>query len=365
MEIFPLPIRRTETPLLLPWGPLAELVARLVKHEPGLAFRLLLLPANGLHATAIALHAATEAKESDDSIAARLAGAHPRDLLREVFPSAVTELYRLLDRASIPAWGRDSYWELERLLRSRVSIFLSQASAISPERIETATALLDADPIVWRARTAFRFSHEKKHLSTVVELLRSLGLLRDLAEIPDGAGRPSVMRRVRADLARGCAADQLFPTVTGWSKIETVGALWEIGARLRLCARPGRYGSANFALDFITGKSVFLHHVENDLLAEVHHVVHKVWTVGQIAGLKNSNPPTEICTAFSHGLMAGGLVLVPSSPADALHNILQREERVGDLGIFDADDDDDDEPDEIDEVMASAFRIGLAGGTQV
>jgi len=211
---------------------------------------------------------------------------------------------------------------------------------------------------VWRARTAFRYSHERQHLNTVVEVLRSLGLLRDLAALPDGAGRAAVYRRVRADLARGCAADKPFPTVAGWSKIETVSELWEIGGRLKLCVRPGRGGSANFALDFITGKSVFLHHEKNDLLAQVHHVVNDVWTMGQIAGLKNSNPPTEISAALAYGLTSGGLVLVPSPASDALHHILQREARDRDLGIFDAD--DNDEADEIDEAMAAGFRIGLA-----
>ena len=333
------------------WGPLSDMVSRLVVRAPDLSHRLLLLPTRGLHATAIALHAATEANEPDESIVARLAGTHPRELLREVFPSAVTELYRLIDRASIPAWGRESYWELERLLRSRVAIFLSQTSAISPERIETATALLNADPIVWRARTAVVCGHEKKDLSTVVELLRSMNLLHDLAELPDGAGKAALRRRVRSDIARGCAADQPFPIISGWSKIKTVGALWEIGARLRLCVGPGRFGSTNFALDFIAGKNVFLHHEADDLLAQVDHVVNDVWTVGQIAGMKNCNPREEICSAFADGLTAGGLVLVPSPPADALHNMLRCEE-------------DDDEPDEIDEVMASTFRVGLARANQ-
>ena len=60
MATSPLPAP-APTPLLRPWGPVAGLVARLVLLKPVLAPRLMLMPARGLHATAIALQIAHDA----------------------------------------------------------------------------------------------------------------------------------------------------------------------------------------------------------------------------------------------------------------------------------------------------------------
>jgi len=354
------------TPLLQPWGDdLAQSVARLIRYRPELASRMMLLPARGLHSTAVALHVANEANEPVESLAARISETHPRELLREAMPQASPDLYLLLGRATVPAWPFATYLTFEKLLRSRVAASLKEVCEISPKRIENAEVFLEADPLVWRARNALKYQSCRRHLTTVVGILRSMHLLRDLAELPEGAGRKAVFKRVRSDLARARAADQPFPDVLGWTKIQTVGDLWQIGERLKICVRPGHWGSADFPLDLVTGKQVFLHNQDSDLIAAVQHVVNDVWTVGQISGGKNVTPPKEICAAFAASLTLGGLHLVPSSPSDALQNVLQRNrDKTPDHGIFDDDDDHDDDGDEIDEVMAAAFRIGLAGSSQ-
>ena len=314
------------TPLLRPWGHvLAPMIADLLRAAPDLASRLMLLPTRGLHATAIALHAARTLGEAIEVTASRIAQTHPCDLLREALPLAIPEMYRLLDRASVPAWSGDTYRDLERLLRSRVAPIVLEARVLSPEHIENSVELLDADPIVWRARQAFSHSHERRHLSTIIQLLRCLGLLNDLAELPDGAGRTSVFKRIRADLGRGRAPQRRFPDVAGWSRVENVGDLWSIGERLRLCVHPGHWGAARYALGLITGECIFLHSSQHDLLAQVQSTVESLWSVVQIAGARNRDAPPAVRSALEDALISGGLILAPSSADDALNEVLRRE----------------------------------------
>ena len=330
----------TATPLLKPWGGLADLVATLVKNTPDLAPRLMFLPMRGLHSTAVALHVAKTVGEPVEKMAIRVLRTHPRDLLREAVPSAIPEMYRLLDKAAGPAWSYAAYRDLERLLRSRVASTLLDAPAISPARVQSALALLEADPVVWHARKAFRYDHERCHLSTVVEMLRALGLLQELADLPEGAGRKSVYRRLRADLARGRAFRQPFPDVPGWAPVEGVGALWEIGERLGICVRPDRWEAARYVLGLISGEHVFLHNPEHDLLAQVQFVVGDIWTVVQISGTRNRDAPLAVRRSLNEALVAGGLLLVPSAAEEALSAVL-RQDRERDP-FFDGADDDDD-----------------------
>lgn len=336
-EVIVAPRTNSPTPLLKPWGDLADTVADLVKIAPDIAPRFMLLPRRGLHAIAVALHVAKAAHEPVVSIASRITHTHPRNLLREAMPHAVPQLYALFDRATVPAWTFETYVAFDRILRTRVASTLLEAGELTPSRIESAAALLEVDPVVWRARKAYRYDHERKRLATVVELLRSLHLLNELGELPDGAGRKSVYRRVRTDLARARASDRAFPAVPGWAKVETVGDLWEIGERLKICTSPGHWGSAGYALGLIFGQHVFLHNRQHDLLAQVQFIVGNVWTVAQIAGVRNRDAPAAVRLALDEALTAGGLLLVPSSADEALNEVL-RQDRARDPFFDDTDD---------------------------
>lgn len=322
-EVITAPRTNSPTPLLKPWGDLADTVADLVKNAPDIAPRLLLLPRRGLHAIAVTLHVAKAAHEPVKSIASRISCTHPRNLLREAMPHAVPQLYPLFGRATVPTF--ETYIAFDRILRTRVASALLDAAEMTPGRIESAATLLEVDPVVWRARKAYRYDHERRHLSTVVELLRSLNLLNELGELPDGAGRKSVYRRVRADLSRARTPDQTFPVVPGWATVKTVGDLWEIGERLKVCTRPGQWGSATYALGLILGRHVFLHHGEHDLLAQIQHVVNDVWTVVQVTGSGNRCPPPGVRAALDEALVAGNLRLLPSVPDDAIGEVMRLE----------------------------------------
>jgi hypothetical protein len=255
-------------------------------------------------------------------------------------PDTSLNLYGLLDRVFTPAWPLHRYRMLDAVLRSNVASLLLEAETIGPSDVRNAEDLLRADPILWRARKAARYSHEREHLATVIEVLRSLGLLDDLAALPDGAGWASVSRRVQADLGRARAPAGPVEAVGRWRRVTTVEDLWTIGRRLQVCVRPGHWGSAGYALGLLTGRHLFFHHPVLDALAHLQHVTGDLWRVTQMARAKNALVPSSVRSEFEAGLLLWGVRLVPSSAGDALRAILSRG-RVA--GLEAAEDEGDEE----------------------
>lgn len=350
------PFHKTDkpTPLLAPWGSLAPRIVELVHAHPDLTPRLLLMPARGLHATSVALHVAAEQGKAIDITAAHLRSTSPRNLLRVALPEASPNLYRLLDRVTTPAWPLGRYRALDAVLRSPVASLLLEATTIGPSDVAHAEGFLRADPLLWRARKACRYPHEREHLTTVIEVLRRLELLDELAGLPDGAGRQSVSRRVEADLGRAQAPAGPVQQVGRWRQVTSVGDLWRIGRRLRLCVRPGQWGSSGYAIGLLTGRDLFLHHPVLDALAHLRHVTGDLWTVTQMARVRNAEVAPPVRSEFEAGLSLAGLRLVPSSVSDALHSILSRGRLDGLDGTADEEINEDEAAGEADVEDADA-----------
>lgn len=340
------------TPLLKPWGPLSGTLLRLVREAPDLPGRLLLLPTRGVHAVAIALHTATAADEPLASLADRVRNTHPRDLLRAALPDAATTLYGALARASLPVWPMETYSQLDAVLRSPAANLLPLKPAVTPAQVQNIHEILAGDPVLWRARSFVHDHYTRDHLVTVLGLLRQLGLLREVADLPDGAGRPALQRRLRADLMDAPCPDDGFPEIEGWTRITTVGDLWRVGLRLRVCIRPSSYDAGTYAVRLITGKSVLLHHTELDALAEVRSEAAGLWTLVQAVRTGNGLIGHEVREALERDLERGGLKLVPSNCADALNNLLRVERDRGLGGLADLEEDEVLLPDADDELVA-------------
>lgn len=312
------------TPLVAPWGPLATVVADLVRHAPALAWRLTLLPARGMHATAVTLHASAAAGEVTADLARRLADTHPRLLLRDAMPDTHPRLYRLLDRAPAPAWNAERNADLNTLLHSPAAEIVLDAADVTPDLIGETRRLLAQDPLVRRARRALTTGYQREQFAAVVAVLRGLGLLRDLLGLPDGAGARAVARRVRADFGRAVAPDDDgFPIPAGWVRITRLGDLWAHGKRLRLCLDATHYGAGRYALRLISGASVFLHHAGEDAVAEVHRGPGDTWRIEEVRKRSNALVRDSVRRALVADLAAAGLVLLASDPANALDAVLR------------------------------------------
>jgi hypothetical protein len=286
------------------------------------------------------LHVAEQGGEEMPPLAHRIRTTHPRDLLRRAMPTGAPTLYKLLDRASTPAWSLQQYRDLDVLSRSAASAMLLEAPRISPDLVDQGVALMRADPIVWNSRKAFPHPYEQTQFAATVEVLRSLGVLRDLADLPPDAGRKAVYRRVKADLARArCPADT-FPALEGWTRIETVGDLWRLGERLRICLRPRTWGSHEYVVGLVNGKMAFLHHIAADAVAQVEHVTGNLWTVRQVSGHRNRSVPRDIVIGLEAALRTAGLVLIGCPAQEALGQVLRYDKDDGedDVGDFEEPD---------------------------
>ncbi|WP_159351358.1 hypothetical protein [Roseomonas harenae] len=279
------------------------------------------------------MHVAEQDGEEMPSLAHRIRTTHPRDLLRRAMPTGAPTLYKLLGRASVPAWSLQQYRDLDVVSRSTTAAMLLEASRVTPDLVDQGVALMRADPIVWNARKAFPHAYEQTQLAAAVEVLRSLGVLRDLADLPPEAGRKAVYRRVKADLARArCPAD-MFPVLEGWARIKTVGDLWALGERLSICLRPRRWGSHEYVVGLVNGDMAFLHHAEVDAVAQVEHVTGNLWTIRQVSGHRNRSVPRDVVVRLEAALRAAGFVLIGCGAQEALGQALRH----------DKDDDGDDD----------------------
>ncbi|WP_424138213.1 hypothetical protein [Roseomonas chloroacetimidivorans] len=301
-----------------------------------------------MHAVAIGLHVARGAGVAPSVLAEQLRLRHPRETLRLALPGCSPELYRVLGRATSPVWELDTYRTLDLVLQSTVAEVITEATQITPSRVQDARALLDADPILRRARRAYATRHQQEHLSTVVGLIRHLGLAQDLAELPDGAGRQSVARRVQSDLGRARCAKDGFPVPAGWDRIETVGALWGHGRRLKICLAPGTWQSGGYVLEMLRGQSVFLLHSSN-VVAQLGQITHGLWRLVQVSGAENDDVPEELVEALQAELAVSGMRLLPCDPAEALHHVLRPTDPSGAP-------DPADEDEQFQEIMEAALQ---------
>lgn len=309
-------------PLLALFGPLAREVGALVRAEPPLAARLVQAPPRAVHAIAIHLHLAGSA-EGKGGASAALSGTHPRDLLRAVLPDRDPRLYKLLDRAALPAWRLSDYLALHEVLGSEVADVLPPTGAIGQSTVREALAVLRSPPVLRRARRAAGGRYEREHLEAVVAVLDAMGLTRDLAALPDGAGARAVARRVAADLGRAEAPPTRFPVPAGWTRINGVGELFAHGERMRLCIRPGHYGSGEFVVSLLLNRSVFLHHAEAGVLAQFRALPADRWALGQCVTAGNGPAPDGLVDALRAHVRAAGVVLLPSAFGEALDGVLR------------------------------------------
>ncbi|MFC7478455.1 hypothetical protein ACFQS7_29315 [Dankookia sp. GCM10030260] len=327
-------------PLLTLFGPLAGTVGALVRAAPLLAGRIMQAPPRAIHAIAIALHQAAESATAE-TLVVMLSGAHPRDLLRDALPNSDARLYRLLDRAALPAWPHADYLMLDAVLRTDVGDMLLRREGIARSLVREAHAVMHSSPTMVRARHAVASQYERERLETIVIMLDVLGLTRTLAAIPDRAGSKAVARRVMADFGRAEAPDIDFPVPPGWTRVRRISELWEHGRRMRLCVRPGEYGAGDYAVSLLMNRSVFLFHAEQGALAQFRRLPANTWAFGQCVLARNVQPPETVISALTAHVKEAGVVLLPAMVGDALDAVLQP------LRMRDHDSAEDDAADDV------------------
>ena len=320
-------------PVLRQFGKQASRAAMLVRLRPELAHRIMLAPRRAMHVYVALMqqHAADEVPL--ERTADLLLGEHPRTLLRAVVPGLHERLYRLLDRAALPAWPLEAYRLLNTVLSSPISDLLDGVSDLTPTEVERLGALLTADPVIQRASKLTRESYYRDNLSSVVAVLRSYDALHDLGALPAGAGARAIAKRAKADLSRIRMPDTSLPKVKGWTRLLTVGDLWRYASRMELCIAPGSYSAGDATISALMGRSVFLYSTEHDALAQLRAVPVDAWVIAEAAVAKNGRLPPGVVASLHDGLVAAGAVLLPATPQAAIDKILRvLREKWGDDG---------------------------------
>lgn len=342
---------REVAPLVVQFGGQASRAAALVRLHPALAQCIALAPRRALHAYGALLQQHAADGITLERTADVLLGDHPRALLRAAVPDPHERLFRVLDRAALPAWPLAAYRLLNTVLNSDMAdlLALDCVSDLRPPEVERLAALLTADPVVKRARRLTHASRYRNGLVSVVALLRAYNALHDLEALPDGAGARAIARRVKADLARLRMPDPSLPEPEGWTRLSTVGDLWTYATRMQLCIAPGHYGAGTATINALMGQSVFLHSVEHNALAELRAVPNRAWVIVEAAVARNGRLLPRVTDSLRDGLVALGVVLLPVTPHDAIDIIFRtfkdgrRPDGNGIADIGDAGEDDEED----------------------
>lgn len=339
------PTLKEISPVLGLFGPFAGRMSELFRLEKTLSYQFSLCPPRMIHVAAIYLHHEAERDTPPSVTANTLLTEHPRDLLRSVFSDYDPRLYRLLDRAALPAWSQSDYAALNDVLQTEVADLLLNRGEITPLVVNHAQGILHADPIIRRARHAVPHEQERRRLETLIAVLRRLDMLHDLDAIPDGAGRQAVAKRAAADLGRlEPSGDVEFPIPQQWVRVQNLQNLWRIANSARFCIRPGQWGAGDYALSFLMDRSIFLYHPEPPgLLAQFREMVAGFWVLAQCKGAGNRPAPRSIVRELTNYVEQAGVSLLPDSLGDAMDTVLSplrtrdRDDEGGHHELFDDD----------------------------
>jgi len=318
-------------PALRAFGPHARRVAALIATHPALAQRLLCAPVRVVHVVGAFLHLA--ATGPDAAIAAALHDEDPRALLRQAMPGCPSTLFRALDRAGSTVSSLAFYQRVASISVGPYAHLIVEGSGRIDDRVlrhietlaqtgDSAVASLPpsllSDPPIAEA------------VGAVASLLRASGLDPDAAMrgLPANAGIGGVFRRLRK-LVSTLRAPSLGVSINApLQQIMSIGELRAIGRRLDLCVSSPMHGGVEHWMRLIGGESLFLTHEAQPVLIELRRSGRGVWHLEDARAAHNRPvfPPAR--REIVELLRAGGLSVVPISPAESLVTLACRSDMM-------------------------------------
>jgi hypothetical protein len=313
---------RETAPFPRTFGKQAQRVAALIRVAPSLAARLALAPARALHSVAAYLEAKAARGASLESMADALSSCAPRALLGQALPNHDARLFRLLNRAALPAWSLAEVMALDDVLRAELGDILSDGP-ISPETVSAARLILDAHPIVQRVCRAIPDSWTRAKLSTAITWLDEQGALAHLSATPRVAGLSAIARRLRRDLATLRAPQAPFSIPADWAQIDTVDGLWAVGRELENCLAFAHYGACERVPDLLTGRDVYLFSRALRVVFRLRHMGGRTWACVERGGHRNKSLKPEVIRGLADALRACGVVYLDDDLGTALEHLIR------------------------------------------
>jgi hypothetical protein len=219
-------VDRIETaPMLGIWRTLSPTVTKIIRCQPSLACRLSLAPQAAIHSIAAFLNFHVSDTMDVDLLAHEISTRDARELLAEAVPNVHPRLYGLLPRLGSATRSLSFYRDLNSELGQAAAATLLEAPSIRLQTIRIARQVR-ADPVVLAARKAMgEDEHHLRHLTSVLGLLRSLGLANHIERLPPGSGVQAIFRRIKMDLRAAKPPPVEFAVPVGWKQVRDVGQL--------------------------------------------------------------------------------------------------------------------------------------------
>lgn len=283
-----------QSPSLAPWSMLASRVAKIIKHQPVLAARLLCASRAAFHATAIyLLHNLDKdaAVVSDELMALSL-----RDMLISCFESGHI-CFAALKRCPAKVQPVQFYFELNQLLGSSLAHDILSENAITPELIFFAENVQTLDPLVWHARHALRLEiSNAKQFDSMLRFCRRLGVLKEdqlEALVLRNTAKFGVGRYISKRFER-CVSPWNFDLPAPLTHIKTAKRLIEIASKYGNCL-----GRVHYRVQLGLGSHAYIM-VADDCVVELRHEHAGLWSIIDCERLTqnrrtSSQQRTEIC----------------------------------------------------------------------
>lgn len=266
-------IFREQAPSLAPFGMLASRVAKIIKHQPALAARLLCMPRAAFHAIAIYL---LHTMDKDIQLVAdALAEFSPVELLTQCFAPARCYM-AALKRCPAKVQSLQFYLDLDQLLWSPLANDILSENFITPKLISFIDSIRGLDPLVWHARHVLRADPTNaKQFDAMIRFCRRLGVLREdavEARVLRTAEKVGVGRYISKRLSR-CVSPWSFDLPAPLTHIKTAKHLIEIASKYGNCL-----GRVSYRVQLGLGSHVYIM-IGDDCVVELRHEYAGFWSI--------------------------------------------------------------------------------------
>ena len=329
-------IHETAPMLTAPWGPLADRIARLIRHEQQLAQKLLLAPVRAFHAYAAFLQLSPLSDSLPElELQQLLLHSNPRDLICSVLPGGGSAFWRALSLAGSVGQAGDFYRRLDALTRGPCGWALNSGGPLTPQRLDFLDLVAGLDPLV--ASSPAAITNDRR---LAVELDMALVFLREVDLLEDDRSVQRALRKVsyrktreflRRRLARATAP---LPHVVGTKSLRPIlngQELCALGQKFNNClaSRP------HYLIHLAAGTRMFFEwQGEQPAVVCIGVGPRGVHWLDQVCGPENGNVSTTLRCRIEMEFSSIDMPLVRGDLGESLRALLSR---------FDAFEDDDDD----------------------
>jgi hypothetical protein len=282
-------LRGEQAPSLAPWGPLSARIARLIKHTPELAGRLLCAPRPAFHAAAIYLH--HHPHQADMEAGTALLDLSPVALVSRCFEPAPGYM-AALKKCGASVHDSRFYGELNHLLLSPMADEIASEKHLTTRLLAFFNETRDLDPLVLPARHGLRLEpRNARYFDAMVKFCRTLGVIWDYeaeAKVVRHAAKYGLGRYLNKRLER-CVSPWSFELPAPLRQIKTANELVEIASKQGNCL-----GLVRFRVQLGLGSHIYVIGDEPlNCIVELRRENDALWTIAECEHLETREKLTR------------------------------------------------------------------------